>query len=363
MNKIARLFACVLCLCLVGVSRLRAELVETNSDLDLPICSFVKLDSVSSVAVVSRQNGINLNGGGCAAGTGAMTVRINNGTSTINWGTTGNVIKGTLKFGSGSTANVLTLQNGINLNGGSRTIQVDDNPSTSADYAVISGVISNSTGTGNLTKSGAGMLKIATTSTYNGTTTISGGSLQADLAAGFLTLGGGVLQSNSAQTFTRALGTSGSTFRWNTGGGGFSAGAGAMTVNVGNESALTWGTTVGTHLVGTLKLNSSTSTNVVTFQNSINLGGGDRTVQVDDNADSSADYTVMSGVLSGTGLLTKTGAGLLYLNGSAGARNVIIAGSPSSVGLGSQSVPEPSTTILLIGLAAMGLLGRSRYGR
>ncbi len=47
-----------------------------------------------------------------------MTVRINNGASTLTWGTTkGSQIVGTLKFGSLSAANTVTLENGINLNG------------------------------------------------------------------------------------------------------------------------------------------------------------------------------------------------------------------------------------------------------
>jgi len=317
-----------------GATTISAGALQANHGAGLPSTRFLSLDGgvlqSNSAITFSRSLGTSggtfqwtTNGGGFAGGAGAMTVRVNNGTGTLNWNTTGNVIKGTLKFGSGSAASYVDFQNGINLNNGSRTIQVDDNPSTSADYAVISGVISNSTGTGNLTKSGGGMLKLTATSTYNGTTTIGGGALQADFAAGvptgsFLTLDGGVLQSNSAQTFTRALGSSGSTFRWTANGGGFAAGAGAMTVNVGNGAALTWGTTVGTHLVGTLKLGSATAANVTTFQNSIDLNNGDRTVQVDDNPDSSTDYAVLSGVLSGTGTLTKTGAGMLYLNGAGG---------------------------------------------
>ena len=158
------------------------------------------------------------------------------------------------------------------------------------------------------------------TNTYGGTTTVSAGVLQADNAVGlptasFLALDSGVLQSNSAAVVHASLGTSGSgNFEWTANGGGFAAGGGPLTVNVGGSSGtVTWGSTVGTNLVGTLKFGSVTAANVVTFQNPIALGSSTRTVQVDDNPATAADYAVLSNVVSGTGGLTKTGAGTLAL--------------------------------------------------
>ena len=267
------------------------------------------------------------NGGGFSAGGGALTVQINNGTGTLAWGTTqGSQIVGPLVLSS-TTATALTdFQNGIDLNGGTRTVQVDDNPSTTADYAQISGVIGG-TGSSALTKTGVGKLVLTGANTYTGVTTISGGALQADIgtsgtpANGInynspITLDGGVYQSNSAYTFNRTLGASGAnTFQWTANGGGFSAGGGALTVNVGGSGGvLAWGTTPGSQIVGTLKFNSTTALYATTFQNGIDLAGGPRTIQVDDNSSSTADYANLSGVISdGTGgaTLTKTGAGML----------------------------------------------------
>ena len=94
-----------------------------------------------------------------------------------------------------------------------------------------------------------------------------------------------------------------------------------MTVNIGNGAALAWGTSVGSQIVGTLKFGSATAANTVTFSNNVNLGGANRTVNVDDNPGSSTDYAVMSGVISnstGTAGLTKSGLGTLRLNGASG---------------------------------------------
>jgi fibronectin-binding autotransporter adhesin len=167
-------------------------------------------------------------------------------------------------------------------------------------------------------------LVLSGANTYAGSTTISGGVLQADFGVGILAssqliLDGGVFRFNNSSDniFAPNLGTSGGTFNWTANGGGFSAGVGALNVNVNGGTLISWGTTVGTNLVGTLKLSSTAAANATTFQNAINLGSAARTVQVDDNPDSTADYAILSGVLSGTGPLVKTGSGTLRLTGAA----------------------------------------------
>ena len=254
-----------------------------------------------------------------------MTVNIGNDLRQLAWGeTVGANIVGTLKFGSTTAQNVTTFQNPVNLGGADRTVNVDDNPATGADYATMSGSITT-TGTAGLIKSGPGTLYLSATNTYNGATTISGGALQATIGTGlpsgsFLSLDGGVFQSNGAGTFIRSLGTVGSAFQFTSNGGGFSAGTGSMTVNIGNDLRNSRGAPRSeANIVGTLKFGSTTAQNVTTFQNSINLNGGARTINVDDNAASSSDYAVVSGPISdsaGGGSLTKTGPGTLRLNGN-----------------------------------------------
>ena len=135
------------------------------------------------------------------------------------WGTD---LTGTLNFNSPTANNVVTMSNGLNLNGADRTIFADSG--TAAAYAVISG---NIIGTGGLIKTGPGTLALTGTSGYNGSTTISGGALQANDGAGLptgnLVLDGGMLQAAGALpvTLSRTLGVSANQVQWTAGGGGF----------------------------------------------------------------------------------------------------------------------------------------------
>jgi fibronectin-binding autotransporter adhesin len=192
-----------------------------------------------------------------------------------------------------------------------------------AGNGMVNGIIS--TGSGTITKDGFGTWTLSGNNSYTGKTTIKRGALQAMNETSLpsdslLCLDGGVFQNgNNSVVFSRALGTSGNKFQWTANGGGFSAGIGAMSVNVGGSgAALTWGSSVGSNLVGTLKLGSLTAANVTTFQNPVNLNGSNRTIQVDDNPVSTADYVVMAGAISsgsGTAGIVKTGAGILLLTG------------------------------------------------
>ena len=71
----------------------------------------------------------------------------------------------------------IEVRNAIDLNGLTRTIQVDDNTSTFTDFATITGVISNSVDTAGLSKTGTGILRLLAANTYNGPTSVLAGTL------------------------------------------------------------------------------------------------------------------------------------------------------------------------------------------
>ena len=335
-----------------GTTTISAGALQADSSVGLPSGSFLYLNggvlqsnasgTTTFTRTLSNTSGSNkfywgANGGGFAAGGGQLSVRINNGTNTLAWGTSqGSQIVGILKLSSNSATALTDFQNGINLNGATRTIQVDDNPGSTGDFARVSGVISGTASASSLTKTGDGELLLSVTNTYAGITTISGGALQATFGAGipansFLKLDGGVYQTNNylggTETFSRSLGSSGTTFQWTANGGGFSGGANALNVNIGGGTALTWGTSAGSQIVGTLKLGSTSALSAVTFQNAIDLGGGYRTINVDDNPGSTADVATISAPSSGSGNLTKTGLGTLTLSGpNTFTANIVING-------------------------------------
>jgi fibronectin-binding autotransporter adhesin len=256
------------------------------------------------------------------------------------------------------TAN-LTFSGPVNIrNSGTTTttLTMDGTGNTT-----VSGVVGNgSATTANLTKNGNGTLTLTNTNTYNGVTTIGGGTLQLGNGGGTGSLDtGGTIVDNGNLTINRsnavAQGTdfSGSAI---TGTGSLTkTGTGTLTLNIANAHG--GGTTVdngGLALgdksaagTGTLKVGDTTAspsisisattnltganavTNAVTvtkdfsvtgsnnleLSGAMNLGAVNRTVTV-----TNTGSTTFSGIVgdggSGTGALTKAGAGVLSLTGA-----------------------------------------------
>jgi len=179
--------------------------------------------------------------------------------------------------------------------------------------------------TTNLTKSGTGTWTLSNANTYTGLTTVSGGALVLTNANALpgglgvtgglsaLTFNGGVIGLGNGD-FTRGLAAAGTvTAATFSGNGGWAAYGADRVVNLGGAAAtITWAT-ANTGLNGkTLILGAATATNLVDFQNPLDLGAATRTVQVDDGT--AAVDARMSGILSGAGgALTKTGIGTLEL--------------------------------------------------
>lgn len=141
--------------------------------------------------------------GGFAARSGPLTVNIASGT-TLTYRTSfppntqaGFIASGrTLVFGSETSDNVVTLQNPLNLAGGTQTIKVVGNANPN-NAAVLAGVISN----GGIIKTGTGMLTLNGNNAYSGNTTVNAGTLKAGNANAF---GTGSVTVNSGATLDRA---------------------------------------------------------------------------------------------------------------------------------------------------------------
>ena len=135
--------------------------------------------------------------GGFSASGGKMTVAIG-GTSSptpLMWGSGNFVPSGSaLVFGSTMADSETEFKNNINLAGATRTITVNDNPSTTGDLATISGVLSN----GGLLKDGAGTLALSGANTFSGTTTVSAGTLRIGNAGALGTVAGGTTVAKGA---------------------------------------------------------------------------------------------------------------------------------------------------------------------
>jgi len=141
---------------------------------------------------------VQLTGGvsGFSAYGGAATIAIGGTASptALTWGSA-SFAPSTLVLNETTSNNALTFANSIDLNGGSRAINVNANTVT------LSGAIGNGTGTGNFGKGGAGTLVLTGTNTYNGTTTLSSGTLQMGTSAAIpattsLSVNGGVFDLN-----------------------------------------------------------------------------------------------------------------------------------------------------------------------
>jgi autotransporter-associated beta strand protein len=264
------------------------------------------------------------------------------------------------------------------------------NQFSSATLTIASTISDNTTATA-LTKSGSGMLSLAGTNNYTGTTFVHAGLLKLDSAGALpanshLSLRGGVV--GLTADFTRAVGTAATGVDW-LGSGGFAAYGGDRIVNLGgagatlnwnnNSAGPTWeaGTaaTIATEgmynagfFVGTnyrLILGYNDATGTIVFQNGINLSGNSnvpltRTIEVIDSPNVSTEAR-MSGVLSGGSFagLNKTGAGTLELAGANTYNGETIINSGELVVSGSLSANSP---VSIDGIGTLRVGGTGKVG-
>lgn len=211
-----------------------------------------------------------------------------NGTRTLHVGDTAN---GTLFIGSGAGAGTLTADSVILGTAGS-SVQFNHTGTTTFS-AVVSG-------TGSLTKAGAGTTTLTGANTYTGGTTVNGGILQ-----GSTTSLQGNITNNAAVSFDQAIN---GTYAGAITGTGSLTKAGTGTTILTGANNYTGGTTVNG---GILQGNTTSLQGNIANNSAVNF-------------DQAAAGTYAD-VMSGTGALTKTGAGNLSITGVqtyTGATNV-----------------------------------------
>ncbi|MEX1049361.1 MAG: autotransporter-associated beta strand repeat-containing protein [Akkermansiaceae bacterium] len=298
--------------------------------------------------------------GGFAAYTADRVVNLGGATASVTWGSTANFLTTgqSLILGAADADKTVSFQNPISFNGAVRTVQVDDG--SAAVDAILNGVLSN----GGLTKTGAGTLTLtATSSTYSGVTTISGGVLSvatigngagnlgaANSAAANLVLNNGTLRYTGAtastlRAFTLTAGATGtfdittnnltiSGAAANTTGALTKIGAGTLTLSGANgytgTTTISGGVlsvaTIGNgDVAGNLGQASNAAANLVLNNGTLKYTGAtastDRAFTLTAGATGTFEIAANNLTISGaaantTGALTKTGAGTLTLGGA-----------------------------------------------
>ncbi len=214
-----------------------------------------------------------------------------------------------------------------------------------------------------VTKTAAGQWNFGNpNNTYTGTTTISNGVLafndngalpaNSPLALGTTTTSGILQMSGTFErniVATPAAGTGTISWIGTTGGGGFAAHASQLVVAIGgtgSPTALTWGSGGFVPSGAALIFNSASALADVEFRNAIDFGAAVRTITVNDNGNTGADYATLTGDLSGAGGgLLKNGAGILRLYGvnSYTGTTEVQAGTLVVTSLGGSTGPATSS--------------------
>lgn len=268
-------------------------------------------------------------GGFAAVGAPVVIDLKNTGADDLAWRDTGFVEEGyALVFGSKNATARITLLDRLSLSEqatpavqmyNARTIQVIDNPNSSADFARLAGVVSGDA-TEDLLKTGAGVLELSAANTYLGGTIVAAGTL---LLADSLALGDPnaayVLLAPRSGTADIALLTSRPT----------------GTITIARDLLIQTGGT-GSATIGNALAPDSPTTADALFSGNILVGlegtSANKTVKLNAVSGTTVTYSgALTTAIGYSGITTvqKTGGGDFYLSGSAsyGGGTTISAGS------------------------------------
>jgi autotransporter-associated beta strand protein len=300
-------------------------------------------------------------GGGFAAYGGDRTLTFNGG-ATLELGVTAGLGASTsaataLTFGHETSDSTIILTNAINYTANTRYFSVLD-----GSAAVDARFTGNLSGNQTFLKVGAGTLEWTGNSTRTGQNRVDAGVLIfSGNATNFGTTGninanGGVIGLGNSD-LTRAAGTGNGAIQLAANGSGFAAFGANRTVNLGNGTSLTWGTTTGFFSTSgsDMTLNVVESAHTLTFANNVALGNATRTITVGNG--SAAVDARMTGVISGaaaSNALVKAGAGTLEIT------NINTYGGSTSVNAGTLLVSAGSINSST-GVDIAGSSSRLRY--
>jgi fibronectin-binding autotransporter adhesin len=349
--------------------------------------------TVSAAATISNSTNVILSGQ--ISGSGVLTKA---GAGTMTWSGTNThsgdliVSTGALAVSGGSSIgddSAVTVSSGatLSLTGGNETIgSLSGSGAVALTYGLtvgnassteFSGAISSTTTSG-ITKVGTGKLTLSGENNYTGTTTVSAGTLSisrdSNLGSGQLILNGGILNLNTfSSTLDNAivLGASVGIVSVTNGGTAVISGVisgdgnlsktGAVNLTLSGNNTYTGTTSIsgvgGLSITGDSNLGSGqvilqsdntvlTITGATTIDNAILFNNQNATI-------SAANAVTLNGVITGTGALTKSGAGVLTLSGNNAdysgdiflSQGVIIAAHNNALGntAGSTTVSSGST--------------------
>jgi autotransporter-associated beta strand protein len=355
-------------------SPLSAVTVNGSSTLALGASqSVASLSGTNGSSVNLNANTLTINGSatttysGGISGTGNL-VKNGNGTQTLAGATTFN---GTITVNSGT----LQITSTGLLGGGNYSGSITNNGSlllASNSNQTLGGVISSN---GALTKAGSGTLTLTAANTYTGATTINTGTLQigAGGTSGAISSTSGItnngtlaINRSDAITVANAISGSGDLIQngngtlvlngVNTYTGGTTLNAGTLTI--GNTAAAGSGSIVQTSNSSLLKVDVTGTINnamsYYTMQASQNatLAGAQTVHNASFNVDDNTTLAI-SGDVSGSGGVTKTGNGTLILSGSNSYNGSIVVNAGtlnanSTNALGSNNTVQVTGGTLLV---------------